>query len=192
VLLAFGSGGCVELENLVPNRDGPPRGQSSQASVTWHNQVIFAPDPVRGGVSSPGLAGRLYFFGPNMGFPLAVDGRVIVDLFDPGQKGPDGEPKLLERWNLDQDALHRCLRHDTIGWGYTLLLPWGTYRPDLAEVVLKVRYDPIKGVPIYANPATVTFNAVKDLHVTSNSRPIGTPQKNAEVVQAKASELTQR
>jgi hypothetical protein len=191
-VLALGSGGCVELENLVSSHEGPPTGKPSQIHVTWHNQVIFAPDPVRGGVSAPGLAGRLYLFGPNMGYPLAGEGSVVVDLFDPSQKGADGEPKLLERWNLDRDTLQRCQRHDTIGWGYTLLLPWGTYRPDLAQVVLKVRYDPTKGVPIYANPSTITFNPVKDLQVSSSSRPIGAAPKNGEVVQAKASEGTHR
>jgi hypothetical protein len=192
VLLALCSGGCVEMENLVASHDGPPTGKPSQVHVAWHNQVIFAPDPVRGGVNSPGLAGRLYLFGPNMGYPLAGDGSIIVDLFDPTQKGADGEPKHLERWNLDKDTLQRCLRHDTIGWGYTLLLPWGTYKPDLAQIVLRVRYDLAKGAPIYANPATITFNPVKDLQVSSSSRQIGTPPKPGEVVQAKASELTQR
>lgn len=186
------SSGCVELGNFVSSHDGPPTGHPSQVHVTWHNEVLFAPDPTRGGVNSPGLAGRLYLFGPEMGFPMAGDGQVIVDLYDPTQKADNGEMKPLERWVLGPEALKPCLRRDTIGWGYTLLLPWGTYKPDLAQVVLKVRYAPAKGVPIYANPSTVTFNPVKDLQVSSSSRPIGAPQNGGEVVQAKASEVTHR
>jgi hypothetical protein len=188
----LGSGGCVELDNLVSSQDGPPTGKPSQAYVAWHNQVIFAPDPVNGGVATPALAGRLYLFGPNMGYPFVGDGIATVDVFDPSQKGADGEPKHLERWILKQATLQSCLRHDTIGWGYTLLLPWGTYRPDLAQIVLRVRYDPANGAPIYTNPATITFNPVKDLQVSSTSRQIGTPQKGGEVVQAKASEVLHR
>ena len=92
--------------------DAPPKGTPAQVNVAWHNQVIFAPDPVRGGVNSPGLVGRLYLFGPDMGYPFAGDGQVAIDLFDPSQPDKDGNPKQLERWVLKQDMLAQCLRRD--------------------------------------------------------------------------------
>jgi hypothetical protein len=112
-----------------------------------------------------------------MGYPLAGDGSAVVDLFDPSQPGADGSPKLLERWIIDKDMLQRALRPDTIGWGYTLLLPWGTFRPDLGQVVLRLRYEPVGGAPIYANPSTVAFNPVQDIQATTASRPITSPPR---------------
>lgn len=176
--------GCAATADLLRDHSlAPPTGTPAQVNVAWHNQVIFAPDPVQGGKVSPGLVGRLYLFGPDMGYPFTGDGRVTVDLFDPAQPEKDGNPKQLERWIVEQDTLARCLRRDTIGWGYTLLLPWATYRPDLAQVLLKVRYDPPKGVPIYSQPTTVTFNPVQDLQVAKSSKPI-TPANNGSVVPA--------
>ncbi len=167
--------GCVTTAELLPGHEAPPAGKVAQVHATFHNQVIFSPDPANGGANGPGLAGRLYLFGPDMGYPLVGDGAVVVDLFDPTQPGPDGKPKQLERWVLNKDLLQRCLRKDTIGWGYTLLLPWGTYRQDLAQVLIKVRYDAPKAPPIYANPITVVFNPVQDFQSARTSRPITTP-----------------
>src|SRR5208337_2466794 len=96
----------------------------------------------------PGLAGRLYLFGPNIDYPLAGDGRLTVDLFnDEPEAGK--EPKLLEQWRIDKDTLKRLLKKDTIGWGYTLFLPWGTYKPEITHVHLRLRYDPAHGTPIF-------------------------------------------
>jgi hypothetical protein len=171
------SAGCETTHDLLPGAgDVPPTGKVAQINVAWHNQVVFAPDPMHDGQMTAGLAGRLYLFGPNMGYPLAGDGQVVVDVFDPARKGPDGKPLQLERWNLDQATLKNCLRKDQIGWGYTLLLPWGTYRPDLTQVMLKVHYDMPHSLPIYTEPSTITFNPVLDLQTARSSRPItGSP-----------------
>jgi hypothetical protein len=168
--------GCVTTAEYIPGAaEMPPAGQVAQVSVLWHDQVMSSPDNWNGGAMTPGLVGRLYLFGTKAGNPLAGDGSVVVDLFDPSQAGPDGSPKLLERWMLPQDRLQTCFSRDVIGWGYTLMLPWGTYRPDLGQVVLKVRYDPPKGPPIYGMPYKMTFNSVRDLQSSSGLRIVGPP-----------------
>ena len=114
--------GCATTQEFLPGTaDTPPTGPVAQVNVAWHNQVVFAPDPVHGGQMSPGLAGRLYLFGPNMGYPVAANGRVVVEAYDPSQRGADGTPLLVEKWNIDDFALKNCLRRDTIGWGYTFV-----------------------------------------------------------------------
>ena len=47
---------------------------------------------------------------------------------------------------------------DAIGWGYSLFLPWGTYKPEINQIHLKICYQPPKGYPIYAvgTPITLT------------------------------------
>jgi hypothetical protein len=182
VVFALFTAGCATTGDLLLGAgDAPPKGNVTQINVAWHNQVVFAPDQVNGGRVSPGLVGRLYLFGPNMGYPLAGDGAVVVDLLDPAQVGKDGEPKMLERWVIQKEHLPLYARQDCIGWGYTLLLPWGTYRPDLTRVVLKVRYDPLKGPSIYTPPSTVTLNPVLDIEASQASRTIGEPKDSAVV-----------
>lgn len=184
LVLLLVAAGCETTGDLLPGGDVPPTGKVAQVSVAWHNQVVFAPDPVHDGQMTPGLAGRLYLFKPNMGYPLAGDGQVVVDLLDPSQKGPDGGPVRLESWILKDYTLKTSLRKDTIGWGYDLLLPWGTYRPDLTQVVLKARYDPPQGVPIYSQPSAVSFNPVLDLQTARTSRPITSSQPSGGIMPA--------
>jgi hypothetical protein len=155
VLLLLAAPGCT-LTQCFTCGDGPPKpGQPCQAVTTWSNQVYFVPDPVHEGRPEPGLAGRLYLFGPTIDFPQVGDGGVLVELYDDAVNPPTG--KLLEQWQIDKDTLKRLLKKDAIGWGYTLFLPWGSYRPDITRVHLTCRYDPAHGTPLYAPGSPVTL-----------------------------------
>lgn len=156
--------GCVALDNLLPKTDAPPTGQVCQIVAAWNKEVMTAPDTVNGGRPLPGLTGRLYLFGTQIDYPLAGDGNLIVELYAPTPPAPNAarpdapatptapaEPQRIERWELDKDTLHKLLRKDPIGWGYTLFLPWATYRPDLTQVKLRVCYIPRGGTPLYVD-----------------------------------------
>jgi hypothetical protein len=146
--------------------DAPPHGPVHQVVATWNNQVLFAPDPVHGGRLSPGLAGRLYLFGPEIACPLEGDGSLVVDLYDESCD----KPVMLEEWRFDHDTLQRLFRKDVIGWGYTVLLPWGTYKPEIKQVHLKVCYQPAMGSPLYAESSSMTLNA-NDVDTASMIKP---------------------
>jgi hypothetical protein len=126
--------------------------------MTWDNHVVAAADPVNGGEKRPGIAGRLYLFGPHIDFPMACEGSVVVDLYDMGNVGPDGAPQMLEEWRIDPVTMKKLLRQDMIGWGYTLYLPWGTYRPDVTQVLLKLRFDPVKGTSLFADSSPMILH----------------------------------
>jgi hypothetical protein len=165
-LLALGCAllpGCVGLESFVGKTGNPPTGTPCQIVATWNKEVYFAPDPTHGGQPTPGLSGRLYLFGPRIDYPFAGDGSLMVDLYvvEPTtvENAPAGagQLKLLEQWRIDKVTLKKLLRKDTIGWGYTLFLPWGTYKPEITQVYLRARYDPPEGMPLYteSNPLTL-------------------------------------
>ena len=84
---------------------------------------MFTNDTVHNGVPVPGLAGRVFLFGPDMSKTLRCQGVLTVDLYDTQQVGQDGNPKLLQRWNIDKVSLDQLIRPHIIGWGYTLFLP---------------------------------------------------------------------
>jgi hypothetical protein len=147
--------GCLALDQCWTCKDGPPKpGQACQVVTTWSNKVHYVPDVLHDGVPMPGLAGRLYLFGPNIGFPMTGDGGAVVELYDDSTGAPNGV--LIERWEFDAPTLQKLLRKDIIGWGYTLFLPWGTYRPDITRVHLTCRYEPAKGTPLYADASPLT------------------------------------
>lgn len=163
--------GCVTTGSPAPDVKKPPTGAVCQVVATWNNQVSFTPDPTHGGTPTPGLVGRVYLFGPNIDFPLAGDGSLVVDLYEdetnntaPASASPapaaagQPTPRLVEEWRIDKATMARLLRRDAIGWGYTLFLPWGTYRPDVTHIQLKARYEPTTGTPLYADAAPLTLN----------------------------------
>jgi hypothetical protein len=159
VLLSLG---CVTTDSFV-HPPGKPGNEICQLVVTWNPEVVHTPDPAHAGSPTPGIAGRLYFFGPQIDCPRLGDGSLVVDLFD--ETGPAAQKKELplEEWRIDRDTLKRLAKRDAVGWGYTLFLPWGTYRRDITHVQLRLRYDPVKGNPLYAQPAQVVLNKANNI-----------------------------
>ncbi len=101
------------------------------------------------------------------------DGKLVVDLYQ-GPIPRTGDPRPLEEWRFDPATLKGLAKRDFLGWGYTVPLPWGTYRPDLTCVQMKVRYEPAKGTPLYAEGAPMAVkNADKDgiPVVTTSAKP---------------------
>jgi hypothetical protein len=167
-LFLLSNSGCVFLPKTSSD-DAMPHGPVSQIVATWNHQVVFVPDPVHGGNEEPGLAGRLYLFGPEISYPLIDEGSVVVDLFDDTKPAGEGQPVPLEEWRLNPDTLKRLAKRDMIGWGYTLFLPWGTYKPEISQVHLKVRYVTAKGIPFFAESGPLSLNspATAAHHVTT-------------------------
>lgn len=152
---AISETGCVTLPTtesiLHPNRE-----VACQIVTTWQPEVIFTPDPARGGMSAAGIGGRLYLFGSEIGKPLKGKGSLVVDLYDvSGNKGPD--PIHLEQWQIDAATLARLGKLDPIGFGYTLYLPWGTCSEEVNRVQLKVKYQPTTGYPLYTDSGPITM-----------------------------------
>jgi len=163
--------GCVHLPKTGPD-DPMPHGQVYQAVATWNHQVVFAPDPAHGGMEAPGLVGRLYLFGPEISYPLIDDGSVVVDLFDDTKQTEEGQQAPLEEWRIDPVTLKRLAKKDMIGWGYTLFLPWGTYKPSISQVHLKLRYVTEKGTQFFADSGPLSLNSAagKGGHMASASK----------------------
>jgi hypothetical protein len=160
------SAGCVELNAFVtPDAKPAPTGLPRQIVATWENRVMWTPDTMHNGQQVPGVAGRLYLFGEEVGgVPMLCDGAVVVDLYDDRPITQGGQPVLLEEWRIDEKSLHRLKRKDMIGWGYTLFLPWSTLEkhPDINLIHLAVRYTPTEGNPLFftGSPMTISLGEV--------------------------------
>jgi hypothetical protein len=170
--------GCITTGNLFSSKEELPKGPVCQVVATWHNEVVTTPDPVHNGNPTPGIAGRLYLFGPTVDFSKVGDGSVVVDLFDETHATPEQPAKLLEEWQIDKVTLQRLLRRDIIGWGYTLFLPWATCKPEITKVHLKLRYEPASGgAPIYAESAPMTLTHDPSIAVAVAGRNPSRPEE---------------
>jgi len=165
--------GCVSLD-VTKVRD-IPTGVPVQAAATWQTYVLFAADPTHEGASTPGLAGRLFLFGQQADMPIIASGKAQVRLYsdEPGAATSDAP---LEIWNLDPDTLKGKLQRDAIGWGFSLLLPWGTYRPELTHVRLTVRFEPTHGGPaLYAQETHLALHGQGPPAVIATTSTTPTP-----------------
>src|SRR5439155_22160470 len=123
------SAGCIGLSVQV-TPDAPKSMQlPCEVAVCWKPGVEFAPDPAHGGQPTPGLVGRVFLFNQKQ-LPVEGNGSLHVELAD----GSVDPPKVLEQWNIDAVTLRKYQRRDAIGPGYSVFLPWGTYRKDLTHV----------------------------------------------------------
>lgn len=156
-LLSLGAGCVTTSTALRPKELAPPPQSAFQVHATWENRVLMTQDVVNNGKPLLGLGGRLYLFGQELSHPVSGDGMAIVEVADVTYANAQTKPQLLERWEIDADTLKRLMRKDMIGWGYTLFLPWQTYRPDITKVQLQVRYVPAKGLPLFSPPSVIAL-----------------------------------
>jgi hypothetical protein len=172
--LAAGSG-CVATGTFLSPGEPAPSGGVCQVVATWQPQVVFIADSTHGGAPTPGFAGRLYLFGEEVGTPKVGDGSASIDLYDRTPCRTGGQPVLIEQWNVDRDTLKRVLRKDVIGWGYTLVLPWATIKPEIQEVELKLRYVPPRGAPLFAESHAIALNPELKATTQTTCTPLGVP-----------------
>jgi hypothetical protein len=141
--------------------------------ATWQKNMAYAADPTHNGQMNPGLAGRLYLFGQQIDYPMTGNGALMVEMFDETQ----GPPVKVEQWSLDPVTLQRLLRRDMIGWGYTLFLPSGTWKPEMSKIRVRTCYHPKTGTPLYTENAVVLAetNGVMREEFKSHTLPLPPP-----------------
>ena len=87
--------GCVH-DQLMPWGQIPAPGKVAQLVTTWNREVAHCPDIMNAGNSAPGIVGRLYCFGDNVGCTVVGDGSLTVILYDDSDVGHGGESRQLE------------------------------------------------------------------------------------------------
>src|SRR5262245_57049655 len=136
--LACLSTGCMSTAQwFSPNAGhskaaGPPQ----HMEAFWGKGVEWIPDPTKNGQPDPVLSCRLYFFaGEDVGYTSKADGTLTVDLYDDSGRASGQPSKHLEEWVFNSEVLPKMLQKDArLGDGYTIGLPWPSYRPDIRQV----------------------------------------------------------
>lgn len=175
VLTAAGCMNTPKLPSAKPAVAFDPT-TPNQLAVTWNPKVQYAADPTRGGTIMPVLTGRMYLFASDQqhppSYPLVYDGKLTVDLWDHTPVAGKVEPKMLEQWIIDPETMSKLMKEDIIGMGYSLGLPWSTYREDMTGVHIIVRFDPTNGKPhiLQQGGVTIDHTATKELESSSLTR----------------------
>lgn len=161
--------GCVTTSTSLFH-SGPetaPTGTPLFVQTMWEQRVVAVPDVVNQGRPLQGLACRLYLF-ETYGVPIQTKGSLEVDCVEVKS---DGSKVMLEKWEIDPLTMSRVFRKDSgIGWGYTVFLPWTTFRPDVRRLEMQVKFVPEKGMPLFSQPALITLQYDETPQPTITSR----------------------
>jgi hypothetical protein len=146
--------GCSTTNPQGLFKETPPTGVPTRILTMWDPQVHLNPDSLHDGNPFPTLTGDIYLVGEGSQF-ITANGNMVVDLYDTtnGQRIP------LERWVFDPATLKALTVKNMMGWHWQLIMPWGSYRPEITNIALKaclVR-EKEKVPPLYADEAPVTL-----------------------------------
>lgn len=169
--------GCATSDWMLTSHLTTQPPSVCQIGAMWQNHVMYTPDPANNGKVSPGLAGRVYLFGPDLKDTIIGDGRLMAEAYD--DANPE-EPVLLERWEIDPATLKRLVKQDgLVGWGYTVYLPWTKRSPDvtkMSKVTLRLRYQPPKGTPVYTENLVTLAPGNGHVSMREGGPPMKLPQ----------------
>jgi hypothetical protein len=153
-----GLSGCLpELFTTDPNSQVALSTVPCQIHTRWDHQVHFTANTEDKGKEIPQIVGRVYLFGSDLKTPIPARGTMQVYLYNDMPDAPDKETPL-EKWVIATNIVKVLERRDAAGWGYTMLLPWTTYRPDITHVRLMVRFDQVGSkIALYSDTVDLTF-----------------------------------
>jgi hypothetical protein len=170
------SAGCATTDWMTP-KGLTTTPAACQVMAIWQNHVEYAADPANNGKPLPGLAGRVYVFGPKLKETVIGDGSLTAEAYDDSNQG---EPALLERWEIDPATLKRLAKEDgLVGWGYTVFLPWTKRSPDLtkmSKVLLRLKYQPPKGMALFTENLITLAPGNGRVSVQEGGPPMRLPQ----------------
>ncbi|HEV3146555.1 MAG TPA: hypothetical protein VGZ47_21890 [Gemmataceae bacterium] len=140
------SAGCTSTAQWFSATGGnaKPSGPPQHMEAFFTKGVQWVPDPTKNGQPGPLLACRLFFFpGEDVGATSTAEGTLTVNLFDDSGRKTGQPSKQLEQWVFNSEILQKLQQKDPwLGVGYMVGLPWPSYRPDITEVHLTLRFEP--------------------------------------------------
>jgi hypothetical protein len=156
--------GCTGFQSIASDKwlegrwlQGDPEQPVNHVLTIWDGSVRVAQDTVNGGASVHGLVGRLLLLNEETGRGMDALGTVMVCMHDMTDAPAGKEPIRIAEWKFDAKSLKQLKKTDKFGDGYTLFLPWDTYRSNIKQVHLQVCYVSEKGTKHYTEPVNLTL-----------------------------------
>jgi hypothetical protein len=139
---------------VPPPKPGTP---PTRVIACWNKNVEWGTDPVSQQTIA-GIAGRIYLLDETATYAIPGDGTLSVELYDDSGRAEGKPSKKLEVWNIDPETLKKLVKKDMMGAGYTLSLPWSTYRKDISQIHMVVNFQPPTGAAITSTGAPLTVD----------------------------------
>jgi hypothetical protein len=149
-----------DLSAQTSDTSTKPAPEAVALLAMWNPQVEFVAD-LRKETDrlTPTLRGHLYLMDKNGNITTAAEGdQLLVSVYEEKpQTDPSDNPIFLESWTITPACLKASFTKDTFGAGYTLSLPWHTYRADIKRVKFVVRFLPANGMKLWHEGSVMTL-----------------------------------
>lgn len=133
--------------------------------AAWESKLHYLPDSPP---TNCAVAGRVRLYAANENTPKIADGVLTVMLLDCTPRSGDGEPLLIEEWRIDADSLPTFRNPNAAHPEYTFLLPWSTYKKEIENMRLDVKYEPISGRTLLKEGERLTVDGREMMEHNSN------------------------
>jgi hypothetical protein len=151
-----------ESKPETDNQSSPPVEQEKQVHVAearieaaWDSKLRYQANmPPTNCV----VAGRARFFTAENESSKEATGTVTIELYDCTPQSSATEPLLLEDWSIEGDSLKHFLAENTASPEYSFMLPWGTYKADITQVRMVVKYEPKAGKMLSTKSDVLTLD----------------------------------
>jgi hypothetical protein len=189
IALALAHAGCLENKTqtrpdgvktaaTTPAKPGVP---VAQLVSNWSREVQLGTNPVNN-TPMPAIVGRVYLFDKQLK-PVDSDGSLTVELYDDTNRRIGKPSQKLEEWVLHQEQLEKLKSKDPlIGTGYSLALPWPSFKPEVTQIHMVVHYTPRSGQALtladqvmtlqQSTQAILSRQAPAETHVNVTALPI--------------------
>ena len=133
----------------------PATDREARIEATWESKLRYQPDSPP---TNCAVAGRVRFFVSEKEAAQEAAGQVTIELYDHTPQPGGTEPLLLEEWRIDGDSLKHFLAEKAVSPEYNFVLPWSTYKPEIAQVRMEVKYEPKSGKTLSAKSDVLTLD----------------------------------
>ncbi len=152
--LAWMTSGCATLDLPFAQRMPQASAKNPVVQVVCMWEASEGRDPE--GAPCRGFAGQILFLGNKGGTPVAVEGEVIVYVFD--DIGTEAEQAVpIHQFRFDAKAWNRHMKVGTLGPSYHCFIPYTRRGSHEANCTLRLRFTPTEGQPLTSDASHLTL-----------------------------------
>jgi hypothetical protein len=138
--------------------------------ATWSPKIELGTNPVDN-APMPAIVGRVYLFDAK-DRTVEADGKVTVELFNDTNRQVGKPCEKLGNWTIDPKLLAGWRSKDPmIGVGYSMVLPWPTFKSEISQIHMVVHYIPRSGQTLTLADQIMTVEQSPELLQAQQTTP---------------------
>jgi hypothetical protein len=137
----------------------------ARVEATWEGKLKSYMEPASAAATTGtppsagcAVAGRVRLFLTEKGKPQETDGSLTVMLYDCSPDSGLAEPLRIQEWHFEGELLKYFHAENDADSEYSFVLPWNTYKKDMTNVRIDVKYEPKTGSALTTKGEVLTLD----------------------------------